>query len=63
MTTEAPTAAAPSDRLAMRDPNDLALGGFVDRRTMRFVRNYPHTPANVWAALTDPQQLTVWLWP
>lgn len=52
------TAAAP-----YRDPNDLRLGGFVDAATFRFVRDYPHPPAAVWAALTDPAQLGVWLWP
>jgi outer membrane protein OmpA-like peptidoglycan-associated protein len=52
------TAAAPT-----RYPGDLTLGGFVDRDTMRFVRDYPHPPARVWAALTDPAQLGVWLWP
>jgi hypothetical protein len=46
-----------------RDPNDLALGGFVDRRTMRFVREYPHPPSRVWAAITEREQLGVWLWP
>ncbi|HEY1426877.1 MAG TPA: OmpA family protein [Caulobacteraceae bacterium] len=46
-----------------RDPGDLTLGGFVDRETFRFVRDYPHPPAAVWAALTDPAQLGVWLWP
>ena len=46
-----------------RYPGDLALGGFIDRHTMRFVRDYPHPPALVWAALTDPAQLGVWLWP
>ena len=51
------------DRLETRDPNDLTLGGFVDRDTMRFVREYPHSPALVWAALTTPEQLTTWLWP
>ena len=30
---------------------------------MRFVRDYPHSPAQVWAALVDPAQLAVWLWP
>jgi hypothetical protein len=30
---------------------------------MRFVRDYPHPPSRVWAALTDPAQLGVWLWP
>jgi hypothetical protein len=46
-----------------RYPGDLTLGGFIDRHTMRFVRDYPHPPALVWAALTDPAQLGVWLWP
>jgi hypothetical protein len=46
-----------------RYPGDLTLGGFIDRQTMRFVRDYPHPPALVWAALTDPAQLGVWLWP
>jgi hypothetical protein len=46
-----------------RYPGDLNLGGFIDRHTMRFVRDYPHSTALVWAALTDPAQLGVWLWP
>jgi hypothetical protein len=46
-----------------REPNDLSLGGFVDRDTMRFQREYPHPASLVWAALTDPAQLGVWLWP
>jgi uncharacterized protein YndB with AHSA1/START domain len=46
-----------------RDPNDLRLGGFIDRETFRFVRDYPHAPAEVWAALTDAEQLNIWLWP
>jgi hypothetical protein len=46
-----------------RYPGDLQLGGFVDRDTMRFVRDYPHPPSLVWSALTDPAQLGVWLWP
>lgn len=50
-------------RSPYRDPNDLALGGFVDRHTFRFVRAYPHPPARVWTALTDPDQLGRWLWP
>jgi hypothetical protein len=49
--------------LPVRYPGDLTLGGFVDRDIMRFVRNYPHPPALVWAALTEPEQLGVWLWP
>jgi uncharacterized protein YndB with AHSA1/START domain len=46
-----------------REPNDLQLGGFVDRDTMRFVRDYQHPPSRVWAAITDAEQLGVWLWP
>lgn len=46
-----------------RDANDLALGGFVDRDTFRFVRVYPHGVDRVWAALTEADQLGVWLWP
>ncbi|HXQ17038.1 MAG TPA: OmpA family protein [Caulobacteraceae bacterium] len=49
--------------LPARYPGDLQLGGFIDRDTMRFVRDYPHPPALVWGALTDPAQLGVWLWP
>jgi hypothetical protein len=49
--------------LPTRYPGDLTLGGFIDRHTMRFVRDYPHPPALVWAALTDAAQLAVWLWP
>ena len=50
-------------RPVTRYPGDLTLGGFVDGQTMRFVRDYPHPPSRVWAALTDPAQLGVWLWP
>ncbi|HKM99342.1 MAG TPA: OmpA family protein [Candidatus Binataceae bacterium] len=39
----------------------LELGEFVDRDTMRFVREYPHPPERVWAALIDPGQLSEWL--
>ena len=52
-----------SEQAPYRDPNDLSLGGFVDRDTFRFVRVYPHPPARVWAALTDARRLEVWLWP
>jgi outer membrane protein OmpA-like peptidoglycan-associated protein len=50
------------DRGLARYPGDLTLGGFIDGQTMRFVRDYPHPPALVWAALTDPEQLGKWLW-
>ncbi len=43
--------------------NDLRLGAFVDRDTFQFVRDYDHAPTHVWAALTDAEQLSVWLWP
>ncbi|HSZ53528.1 MAG TPA: SRPBCC domain-containing protein [Caulobacteraceae bacterium] len=46
-----------------REANDLRLGGFIDHRTFRFVREYPHPPKRVWSALTEPSQLGVWLWP
>lgn len=46
-----------------RDPGDLALGGFVSRDAFRFVRDYPHPQARVWAALTEPEQLGAWFWP
>jgi hypothetical protein len=52
-----------AEGLPTRYPGDLTLGGFVDRETMRFVRDYPHPPSLVWSALTDPAQLGVWLWP
>lgn len=37
-----------------------ALGEFVDRDTMRFVREYPHPVERVWAALVTPEQISVW---
>ncbi|MGO9607958.1 MAG: OmpA family protein [Candidatus Binataceae bacterium] len=39
----------------------LELGEFVDRNTMRFVREYPHPIERVWAALIEPRQLSEWL--
>jgi outer membrane protein OmpA-like peptidoglycan-associated protein len=35
-------------------------GEFVDRDTMRFVRDYPHPTERVWAALIDAKQISVW---
>jgi uncharacterized protein YndB with AHSA1/START domain len=32
-------------------------------RTLRFERLLPHPPDDVWAALTEPEQLAVWLAP
>jgi hypothetical protein len=62
MTDDRPSQ-APDEAGPYRDQNDLMLGGFVDRHTFRFVRRYPHPVELVWSALTDPEQLTVWLWP
>jgi len=42
--------------------NDLGLGEFIDRNTFRIVRDYSHPIERVWAALTDSEQLSVWLW-
>ena len=42
--------------------NDLGLGEFIDRDTFRIVREYPHPIRRLWAALTDKEQLSVWLW-
>src|SRR5262245_14861276 len=42
--------------------NDLGLGEFIDRNTFRVVREYPHSIERLWAALTDSEQLSVWLW-
>lgn len=42
--------------------NDLGLGEFIDRNTFRIVREYPHPIERLWAALTDSEQLSVWLW-
>jgi len=50
----------------MRAENPLKkveLGQFIDRDTMRFVREYPHPIERVWAALTDPAQMKIWWMP
>ena len=41
----------------------VELGQFIDRDTMRFVREYPHPIERVWSALTDPAQMAVWWMP
>ena len=43
--------------------NDARLGEFVDRETLRFVRDIPHPPAFVWSVLVDADQYQAWLWP
>jgi outer membrane protein OmpA-like peptidoglycan-associated protein len=42
--------------------NDLGLGEFVNRDTFRIVRDYPHPIERLWDAVTDREQLSVWLW-
>lgn len=42
--------------------NDLGLGDFVDRDTFCIVREYPHPIERLWEALTNSEQLSVWLW-
>ena len=53
-----------TDQLTARGPdNDLVLGEFTDRKTLRFVRDFTHAPETVWATLIDREQYRVWLWP
>jgi outer membrane protein OmpA-like peptidoglycan-associated protein len=52
-----------SPDLARGPDNDLVLGEFTDRKTLRFVRDFTHAPETVWATLVDPAQYRVWLWP
>ena len=42
--------------------NDLLLGEFTDRKTLRFVRDFNHAPETVWETLVDKDQYEVWLW-
>ncbi|HXN85174.1 MAG TPA: OmpA family protein [Candidatus Binataceae bacterium] len=43
--------------------NDLNLGHFVDRDTFQFQRDYPHPIDRAWSALTNAEQVSIWLWP
>ena len=43
--------------------NDSMLGEFLDRETLRLVRDFPHPAALVWEALTEREQIARWLWP
>ena len=43
--------------------NNSRLGEFVDRDTLRFVRDFTHPAEFVWATLTDAGQFATWLWP
>jgi uncharacterized protein YndB with AHSA1/START domain len=42
---------------------DAGLGRFLDRRTLEFVRTYPHPIERVWRAVTDPKELARWFIP
>ncbi|HEY4941567.1 MAG TPA: SRPBCC domain-containing protein [Rhizomicrobium sp.] len=42
--------------------NDLMLGEFTDRETLRFVRDFAHPPQTVWQTLVDKAQYKTWLW-
>ena len=42
---------------------DAGLGRFLDRRTLEFVRVYPHPIERVWRAITDPAELARWFIP
>lgn len=38
----------------------LQFGEFIDRNTIRYVRDYPHPVSLVWRALIDPKEISVW---
>jgi hypothetical protein len=40
--------------------DDEASCDFLDRHTVRFVREMPHSPERVWAALTLPEEVARW---
>jgi hypothetical protein len=42
---------------------DLSIGEFIDRKTLRLVRHYSHPMQRVWAALTDREQVSIWYLP
>lgn len=42
---------------------DAGLGRFLNRRTLEFVRVYPHPIERVWRAITDPAELARWFIP
>ncbi len=42
---------------------DAGLARFLDRRTLEFVRVYPHPIERVWRAITDPAELARWFIP
>lgn len=42
--------------------NDLMLGEFTDKKTLRFVRDFAHSAQTVWETLMDGHQYSLWLW-
>ena len=42
---------------------DAGLGRFLNRRTLEFVRVYPHPIERVWRAITDAKELARWFIP
>jgi uncharacterized protein YndB with AHSA1/START domain len=42
---------------------DMVMGEFVDRQTLRLVRHFSHPSERVWTALTDAEQVSVWFLP
>ena len=49
-----------ADRIDPGPLADVSYGPSGDQWTLVFVRDIPHPPAKVWAALTDPAQLGRW---
>src|SRR5687768_16721099 len=45
--------------MTLTDP----IGTFPDPHTIRMEMRYPHPPALVWRAITDPASLAVWVKP
>jgi len=42
---------------------DAGLGRFLNRRTLEFVRTFPHPIERVWRAITEPKELARWFIP
>ena len=46
-----------------RGQADAGLARFINRRTLEFVRTYPHPIERVWRAITEPKELARWFIP